>query len=126
MLLILRQFALTDVRQSVVLIVLREVEAHLFTILRHTHGNQTVYEFISQPTHGESIDEDDDDGQQMIEEDDKTIPRAGDESFLNEDTRQHGAEDTTRAVRREHVEGVVDAGMRAPIDGDVTRCSGPR
>ena len=33
MFLILRQFTLTDVRQSVVLIVLREVEAHLFTIL---------------------------------------------------------------------------------------------
>ena len=33
MFLILRQLTLTDVRQSVVLIMLREVEAHLFTIL---------------------------------------------------------------------------------------------
>ena len=39
-----------------------------------------------------------------------------DESLLDEDTRQHPA----CTVRREHVEGIVDAGVRTPIDGDVT------
>ena len=43
-----------------------------------------------------------------------------DESLLDEDTRQHRAEDTACTVRREHVEGIVDAGVRTPIDGDVT------
>ena len=33
MFLILCQFTLTDVRQTVVLIMLREVEAHLFTVI---------------------------------------------------------------------------------------------
>ena len=107
-------------RQSVVLIVLREVETHLFTKGRHTHGDQTVDERVAQPTHGEGIDEHDDDGEQVVEEDHKTFPCACNETLLNEDTSQHRTEDTTRAVRGEYVEGIVDVGMRTPIDGDVT------
>ena len=57
MLLVFGQLTLADVSQSVVLVVLREVETHLFTIGRHAHGDETVDEFISQPTHGEGIDE---------------------------------------------------------------------
>ena len=107
-------------RQSVVLIVLREVETHLFTKGRHTHGDQTVDKRVTQPTHGEGIDEHDDDGEQVVEEDHKTFPCACNETLLNEDTSQHRTEDTTRAVRGEYVEGIVDVGMRTPIDGDVT------
>ena len=65
---ILRQLAFSDVRQSVVLVVLREVESHLFAVLRHTHGDEAVDELVARPTHGEGIDEHDDDGQQVIEE----------------------------------------------------------
>ena len=56
----------------------------------------------------------------MVEEDDKSVPCAGDEPLLDEDTCQHSAEDTARAVSRKDVEGVVNAGVRAPVDGDVT------
>ena len=120
MFLIFRQLSLADMSQTIVLVMLREVESDLLAIDRDAHGDETVDEFIAQPAHGESIEEHDDDGQQMVEEDDKTIPRAGNKSFLNEDTRQHRAEDTTRAVGGEHIEGVVDAGVRTPIDGNVT------
>ena len=95
-------------RQSVVLIVLREIETHLFAECRHTHGDEAVDEFIAQPTHSEGIDKHDDDGQQVVEEDHKTLPRAGNQTLLDKDTCQHRAEDTARAVRGEHVEGIVN------------------
>ena len=49
--------------KTVVLVVLREVETHLFAVFRNTHGNHHVDEFIASPTHDEGIDEHDDDGQ---------------------------------------------------------------
>ena len=119
MLLILRQFAFTNMGETIVLVVLGEVQANLFTIGRDAHGNKAIDEFVAQPTHGKRIDKHDDDGQEMEEENDETFPRAGDETFLNEDTRQHGAEDTTRAVGGEDIECIVDATMRAPIDGNI-------
>lgn len=49
MLLIFGQFALADVGQTVVLVVLGEVKTHLFTIGRHTHRDEHVDEFIASP-----------------------------------------------------------------------------
>ena len=108
MLFVLSEFSFADVRQSVVLIVLREVETDLFTKCRHTHGDEAVDEFVTQPTHSEGINKHDDDGQQMVEENHKTIPRTCDEALLDEDTRQHRTKDTTSAVCGEHVEGIVN------------------
>ena len=119
-LLIFCQLALANVCQSVVLVVLREVQTHLFAVGRHAHGDETVNEFVAQPTHGEGINKHDDDGQQVVEENHKTIPCACNKAFLNEDSRQHGAKDATCAVGGEHVERIVYAGVRAPVDGHVT------
>ena len=81
---VFRQLAFAYVSQSVVLIVLRKVETYLLAEGRHTHRYQTVDEFIACPAHGKGVDKHNDDGQQMIEEDYKAIPCAGDETFLNE------------------------------------------
>ena len=56
----------------------------------------------------------------MVEKDDKAIPCTGDESLLDEDTRQNGAENTARSMSRKHIERIVDAGVRAPINSHVT------
>ena len=47
----------------------------------------------------------------MVEENHKTVPRAGDESLLDEDTRQHRTEDTARSVSWKHIEGIVNLGV---------------
>ena len=117
--------------QTVVFIVLTVVESNLLTIDGYTHGYQFVYQLIAQPTHAECIDKDNDDGQQMVEENHESVPRAIDkdnddgqqmveenhesvpracnQSFLDEDTCQHSSEDTACAVSGEYVEGIVDA-----------------
>ena len=68
MLFVFSEFPFADMRQAVVLVVLREVETDLFTECRHAHGDETVDKLIAQPAHDEGVDEHDDDGQQMIEE----------------------------------------------------------
>ena len=90
---------------------LREVETNLFAISRHTHGDEMVNKFVAQPTHGEGVYEDNDDSQQVVEENNKALPCSGDESLLNEDTREYGTKDTACAVGGEYVEGIIDAGM---------------
>ena len=109
MLLVFSQFALADVGETIVLIVLREVETNLFAEGRDSHGNQHVDEFIAQPTHGEGVNKHNDDGQQVVEEDNESIPGASDQSLLDEDTCEHSTKDTTRAMCGEHIEGIIDA-----------------
>ena len=87
MLFVFCQLALTDMRQAIVFIVLREVESNLLTIGRDAHGYETVDQLVAQPTHGEGIDKDYDDGQQMVEENNEAFPCAGYEALLYEDAR---------------------------------------
>lgn len=108
MLFVFRQLALADVGQSVMLVVLRKVKAHFLAECRYTHGNQHVDEFIASPAHGKGVEEYDDDGQQMVEEDHEAVPRARNQPLLDEDTREHRTEDTARSVSGKHVEGIVD------------------
>ena len=56
----------------------------------------------------------------MVKENHKAIPCAGDEPFLNEDTRQDGTKDTASTMCGEYIKCIVDIGMRTPIDGNVT------
>ena len=109
MLFVFRYFPFADMGQTVVLIVLALVESNLLTIDGDAHGYQFVYQRIAQPTHAECIDKDNDDGQQMVEENYESVPRACNQSFLDEDTCQHSSEDTACAVSGEYVEGIVDA-----------------
>ena len=51
----------------------------------------------------------------MIEENDESLGSAGNESLMDEDTSEHRTEDTTGAVGGEHVEGIVDARLTAPV-----------
>ena len=111
MLLVLRQLAFTDMSKTIVFVMLREVETDFLTIGRNTHRDKMIDKLITQPTHGEGIDEHYDDCQQMEQEYHKTLPRASDETFLYEDTCQYGTENTTCTVRREYVECIVNTGV---------------
>ena len=120
MFLVFSQLAFADMRQAIVLVVLREVESDLFTVGRDAHRDEAVNELVAQPTHEECIEEYDGDGKQMVEEYHEAVHRACNESLLNKDTCQHGAENATRAVRGEYIERIVDTLPRTPINGDVT------
>ena len=111
--------ALTDMRQTIVFLVLGEVEAHALALCTHAHGDDLVDKPVAQITHGKRIDDDDGHGKQMVKEDHHASPLARDEAFLDEDAREHCAEDTARAVGGEYVEGIVDAAVAAPVDSDI-------
>lgn len=108
MLLVLCQFALAEVSKTVVLVVLAEVKAYTLALDADTHWNEAVDEPIAKVAHAERIDEYDDDGEKVVQEDDKAVPRTGDKAFPDEDTRHYGTDNTAGSVRREHVEGIVD------------------
>ena len=72
--------------QAIVFIVLREVETHLLTVGRDPHGDEAVDEFVAQPAHSESIAKYDDDGQQMVKENDEAVPSSRYQSLLNKDS----------------------------------------
>lgn len=116
MFLILSQFTVTEVSQSIVLIMLTEVESHLLTLDTHSHRDELIDEPIAEVAHSEGVDEYYDDGEKMEEEYDKAIPCSGDESFADEDSRHDGTDDTTRSVSREHIECIVNTTVRPPID----------
>ena len=58
------------------------VESNFLTIDGDTHGYQFVYQRIAHPTHAKCIDKDNDDGQQMVEENHESVPRACSQSLL--------------------------------------------
>lgn len=119
MLLVFGEFTLPDVCQTVMLIVLGEVETHLFTLCRHAHRYHLVYQPVAEIAHYEGVGNDNSYGKKMVEEHHEALPCAGNKTLLDEDTGKHGAEDTTRAVRREHVKSIVDTALTAPVYCDV-------
>ena len=56
---VFRKFALSEMGETVMFIVLAEVETHFFALNAYTHGNELVYEPISEVAHSESIGYDD-------------------------------------------------------------------
>ena len=89
-------------------IVLAIIQSNLFTVNRDAHGDELVDEGIAYPAHGKRIDKDDGNGEQMEKENHETVPCTCNQSFLDEDTREHRAEDTTCTMCREYVESIVN------------------
>ena len=107
MLFILGKLTLTEVGESVMLVVLAEVESHTLTLDADTHWDEVVDEPIAEVAHGKGVDEHDGYGKQVIEEYHEAVPCSGDKSFLNEYSGHDGTYNTARSVGREYVEGIV-------------------
>ena len=114
-LLVFGNLALTNVGKTVVLVVLTVVETNTLTILRHSHRYAKVDKPVAKITHHEGIGNHHHHCKQMIEEDDESLGCAGNETLMDEDTSEHRTEDTASAMSGEHVEGIVDTRLTAPI-----------
>ena len=117
---VLRNLTFCNVCKTIVLIVLRDVKTDMLAPLANTHWDEVVDEPITEVTHNERINDYYDEGKEMVKEYYETLPSAGYESFLNEDTCQNCSEDTARSVCWEYIEGIVNAGLASPINGCVT------
>ena len=68
MFLILSQFTIAEVRQSIVLIMLAEVETHFLALDTHSHRDELIDDPIAEVAHSEGVNEYYDDGKKMEEE----------------------------------------------------------
>ena len=67
-----------------------------------------VDELVAQPTHNKRVCEDNDNGQQVIEENHKSVPCTSNQTFLDKDTGKHCAEDTTCAVLFQYIYSIMN------------------
>ena len=115
---VLSEFAET----AIMLVMLTAVEADFLTLLGDTHG----YELIGQPIEsvgdGGGVDEDDGEGDDVIDEELCVRDALLSERRLilvDEDASEERPDYATEAVSRENIEGVVDGGALLPAAGAV-------
>ena len=115
MLLVFRNFTFPYVSKTIVLVVLTVVETNTLTVLRHTHRNAKVDEPVTEVTHYEGIYNHHHYGKEMIEEHDESFGSARYKTLVDEDTGENCTKDTSCTMSGEHVEGIVDTRLTAPI-----------
>ena len=114
--------AVGHVRAHGRLAVLAEVEALDFLIVRHAHRDDQVGDLVEHQRADERVDRDDHQGDQVVDE---GLGFAVVEAeVLGEDAGRDHAHHAADAVAGEDVEGVIQARLGFPVDGDVADHAG--
>lgn len=112
---ILCQFTAFGRETAIVLVVLRNVESNGFVGLANAHCNHLICNVIEQIGHCKCEDKDNANGNHVVENELPVSNAIGRKAFglilIDEYARKDCADNTAHTVCREHIQGIVDAGV---------------